>query len=124
MRLARDRVYQLDPASGHISSWALPTSTGPLGEPYQAILATRDGRVLIANLAARRVDIYSPSGKALGTLGKPGNMPGQFGQVGGLASDDAGALYVADSDARAVQRFTAAGHINALYWSPDDDEID
>jgi hypothetical protein len=122
--LARDRVYQLDSMSGHISSWALPASTGPLGEPYQAILATRDGRVLIANLAARRVDAYSPAGKALGTLGKPGNMPGEFGQVGGLATDETGALYIADSDSRAVQRFTSVGHIDALYWSPDDDEID
>lgn len=131
--LARARVYQLD-ASAWLAStgrgratplqWSLPAPSGALSEPYQAILATGDGRVLVANLASRCADIYSATGKALGTLGGPGSMPGQFGQVGGLASDATGALYVADSDSRAVQRFTAQGHINALYWSPDDDEIE
>jgi hypothetical protein len=122
--LARSRVYRLDSAAGSLTSWALPMPVGPLGQPYQAILALRDGRVLIANLAAHRVDVYSATGRPLGAIGRRGGMPGEFGQVGGLARDTAGRLYVADSDARVVQRLTPAGRINALYWSRDDDESD
>jgi hypothetical protein len=121
--LARARIYAVTTASGRITSWPLPAPSGALGQPYQAILALGD-RVLIANLQARRVDTYTPAGAALAAIGSPGAMPGQFGQVGGLARDPAGEIYVADVDHRALQRFGAAGAVNALLWSPDDDEID
>lgn len=121
--LARARVYAVATASGHVTSWPLPAPSGALGQPYQALLAL-GGRVLIANLQARRVDAYTPSGAALPAIGAPGAMPGQFGQVGGLARDASGQVYVADVDHRALQRFDANGALNALVRAPDDDEID
>lgn len=122
--LARARVYRLDAASGGQTSWPLPPPTGPLGQPYQAILVVSGERVLIANLAEQRVDIYTADGQARGALGGPGSWPGQFGQVGGLARDGSGHIYVADFDHRALQRFTALGRLDALYRSPDDDEAE
>ncbi len=121
--LARTRVYAVATASGRVTSWPLPAPSGALGQPYQAILALGN-RVLIANLQARRVDAYTPTGAVLPAIGLPGVLPGQFGQVGGLARDAAGQVYVADVDHRALQRFDSAGAVNALIWSPDDDEID
>lgn len=121
--LARARVYAVTTGSGHVTSWPLPVPSGALGQPYQAILALGD-RVLIANLQARRVDAYTLAGVALPAIGAPGAMPGQFGQVGGLARDAASQVYIADVDHRALQRFDATGALNALIWSPDDDEID
>lgn len=121
--LARARVYAVTTGSGHVTSWPLPVPSGALGQPYQAIL-TLGSRVLIANLQARRVDAYTPTGGALPAIGAPGAMPGQFGQVGGLARDAASQVYIADVDHRALQRFDATGALNALIWSPDDDEID
>jgi hypothetical protein len=120
--LARVRVYRLDLRAGALTSWPLPTPAGPLGQPYQGILARGDGRVLVANLGARRVDMYATDGRPLGALGRAGAWPGEFGQVGGLAADRAGHTYVADADSRALQRFTPTGHVDALYRGPDDDE--
>jgi hypothetical protein len=122
--LAASRVYRIDTRSGAVTSWPLPTPTGPLGAPYQAILALGDGRVVIANLTARRADLYSGDGRPLGAVGRHGHMPGEFGQVGGLATDAGGHIYVSDVDSRALQRFTPTGHIDAIYWGPDDDEVD
>lgn len=122
--LSRMRVYRINPATGAISSWALPMPTTPLGEPYQAILALDARHVAITDLGWHRLDLYAPDGKPLGFWGKQGIWPGDFQQVGGLARDMHGQVYVCDFDGRVVQRFSPSGKINALYWSPDDDEID
>jgi streptogramin lyase len=125
--LARARVYRLDPRrpdSGATSSWPLPPPGGQLSQPYEGILALGDGRVLVANVAAHRIDEYTADGRSLGAVGRAGSWPGQFGQVGGLGTDQMDRIYVADLDSRVLQRFTAAGHINALYRSLDDDESD
>jgi sugar lactone lactonase YvrE len=125
--LARTRVYRLDPGrsgDGAITAWALPAVGGPLGQPYQAILALGSGHVLVADVAAHRIDVFTADGRPLGAIGRAGAWPGQFGQVGGLAADHTGRVYVADPDSRILQRFTTAGHIDALDRSPDDDEID
>jgi hypothetical protein len=122
--LALTRVYRLNLASGATSSWALPAPSGPLGNPYQAILAASGDRLFITDLGQHRVDVYRTDGQSEGVWGGPGVWPGQFGQVGGLARDAAGLIYVADFDHRVVQRFTGSGEIDALYRSPDDDEFD
>lgn len=122
--LARTRVYRVSPAAGTWQAWDLPAPTGTLGVPYQAILALPGGHLLIANLAARRVDVYTVDGKSAGHWGGPGVWPGQFGQVGSLGRDQEGHVYIADVDHRALQRFTSAGRVDALYRSPDDDEFD
>ncbi|HZU78060.1 MAG TPA: hypothetical protein VFA70_14935, partial [Dehalococcoidia bacterium] len=104
--------------------WHLPRPRGDLGVPYQALLPLPDGRIVVTDLAAHRLDVFTSDGRPDGTIGARGELPGQFGQVGGLARGPGGNLYVADQDSRVVQRFTPAGHIAALYWSPEDDEID
>jgi hypothetical protein len=122
--LARARVYRLDTVDGAVmSSWGLPVPAGPLGRPYQAILALH-GSVLVTDLAAHRAIRYDWAGMHPRVLAGPGAWPGELGQAGGLARDDSGAIYLADFDHRAVQRFADAGQLNLLYWSPDDDEID
>ena len=122
--LALARVYRLNLASGALTSWPLPPVRGPLGNPYQAILAAAGDRVFVSDLAHHQVAVFRGNGQQLGVWGRPGVWPGQFGQVGGLAHDSSGNIYVADFDHRALQRFTSGGQIDALYRSPDDDEID
>ncbi|MGZ3662966.1 MAG: NHL repeat-containing protein [Ktedonobacterales bacterium] len=126
--LALTRVYQVELGGGVIRSWPLPTPTGSLGRPYQGILATTGGRVLVTNLTAHRVDVYCTGvtgvGRECGHIGSGGIWPGQFGQVGGMARDNRGDLYVADFDHRVLQQFTSDGTLDALYWGPDDDEVD
>jgi SMP-30/Gluconolactonase/LRE-like region len=126
--LALTHVYQIEPGGGVMKSWPLPIPTGSLGRPYQGILATTGGRVLVSNLAMHRVDVYCASvtdvGRACGHIGSGGIWPGQFGQVGGMARDNRGDLYIADFDHRVLQRFASNGAVVALYWGPDDDEVD
>ena len=126
--LALTRVYQIDLQSGVTSFWSLPAPTSALGRPYQSILALGNGRVLVTNLEAHRVDIYCAEGTGIGNacgyIGSRGIWPGQFGQVGGMARDKLADLYIADFDHRVLQRFTPGGALDGLFWSPDDDEIE
>lgn len=125
LALGQTHVYRFDlqHATGQATTWTLPTPTGALQRPYQAILALGGDRTAISNLATHRVDLYC-GGQPCGHIGVPGQQPGQFGQVGNLARDHNGELYVADFDHRVLQRFAPSGRLDALYWSPDDDEID
>lgn len=118
------QIYRIDPATGAIRSWALPAPTTALGNPYQAILALDANRIVVTNLGLHRLDLFTSDGMPLGSWGSHGVWPGEFQQVGGIARDSKGLIYVCDFDGRVVQRFTPAGKVNALYWSPDDDEID
>ena len=122
--LSTSRVYRINPRTGAISSWALPAPTTTLRTPYQAMLALDANHIAVTDLGLHRLDLFTPDGKPLGAWGKHGIWPGEFQQVGGFARDAHGQVYVCDFDGRVVQRFSPSGKINALYWSPDDDEID
>jgi streptogramin lyase len=122
--LSQSRVYRINPSTGAMSSWALPAPTTTLRTPYQAVLALDANHIAVTDLGLHRLDLFTPDGKPLGAWGKHGIWPGEFQQVGGLARDAHSQVYVCDFDGRVVQRFSSSGKINALYWSPDDDEID
>jgi hypothetical protein len=122
--LAAARIYYIALATGAVSSWALPAPPTSLSAPYQAGLALDANRILVTNLGLHRLDLYSSEGVYLGSWGQRGIWPGDFQQVGGLARDTHGQVYACDFDGRVVQRFAPAGRVNALYWSPDDDEVD
>jgi sugar lactone lactonase YvrE len=122
--VAKARVYRINPLTGAHSSWALPAPTTALDTPYQGALVLDANRIAITDLSLHRLDLFSPDGKPLGAWGKHGIWPGEFQQVGSLARDAYGQVYVCDFDGRVVQRFSQSGKINALYWSPDDDEVD
>ncbi len=55
----------------------------------------RDGNLLVTVAPVFKAFVISPDGQ-IRRFGKPGGAPGKFGIVGGIASDDAGRIYVAD----------------------------
>lgn len=120
--LSATRVYACDLRSGAITSWPIVTPPGEQGMYGRTMLALADGRLLITDPTAHRIDVYSAGGHLLGHIGQSGSYPGQLGFLGGLAQDGNGNIYVADEGHRVVQRFTPAWHVTTLYWSPDDDE--
>ncbi len=129
--LTKGHVYRLDTRSGATTNWALPTNFGGPNSGYQALLVQLSGRVLMANNVSLRVEVRCPGGSVCGAYGAASgqsqtgsDQPGQLGQLGGLAQDADGRIYVADVGHRVIQRFTASGHIDALYWSIEDDEAD
>jgi sugar lactone lactonase YvrE len=104
--------------------WALPVPSGALGFPYETLLALNNGQLLVSDLNHNRLLRFSGDGRLLGSVGGPGNQPGQFASLGALALGPNNRLYVTDSDHRVVQRLTLAGAVDGLYRGPDDDEND
>lgn len=105
-----------------LTQWTLPPPPGALRVPYQAILARRNGEILVTDLANNQILRYGPQQQVLPPLGKPGFLPGEFQGLGGLAEDPAGRTYVSDFTYRVIQRFTADNQVQAV-WSAPEDEI-
>jgi sugar lactone lactonase YvrE len=129
--LTNAHVYQVNTRTGEATNWALPTQYVGPGTGYQALLVEPSERMLMANNISQRVDVRCPDGSQCGTYGAErrqsrvlADQPGQLGRLGGLAQDADGRIYVADVGHRMIQRFTASGHIDALYWSVEDDEAE
>jgi sugar lactone lactonase YvrE len=104
--------------------WNLPPPQGALGFPYETLLALNNDQLLVSDLNQNRLLRFSGEGQLLGTLGGPGNQPGEFASPGALALGPGERLYVTDSDHRVVQRMTLAGTVDGIYRGPDDDEND
>ncbi len=110
----------LEVRDGNITTNKL--ATPPL-EYQLPMLVRRNGEVLLSDHQALTVVRWDPiNGKVLGTIGEPGLLPGQFGDVGGMAEDSAGRLYVADPVNRAIQRFGTDGKIDAVWSAQDPNE--
>jgi sugar lactone lactonase YvrE len=122
--LLAHQVWRETLATHETLLWSLPTPQGALGFPYETLLALGSDQLLVSDLNHNRLLRYSGEGQLLGTLGGPGNQPGQFASIGALALGPDGRLYVTDSDHRVVQRMTLSGRVDGLYRGPDDDEND
>lgn len=123
--LAADRMGRLLVVSEtrvvRLSDWTAGASLEPviadgLEAPRQIAVAP-DGQIYVSDHgASHQVKVFSPAGKALRTVGKPGKPasgpyePLHMNHPFGLAVDDAGRLWVAEND-RQPKRVSA--------WSPD-----
>ena len=67
------------------------------------------GEVVITDLRAHCVSMFSPSGKKLHSFGTQGSGQGQFDIPSGVAVDGDGNILVADRDNHRIQKFTAEG---------------
>jgi hypothetical protein len=102
-------------SSGAVITVTLPAPQDKLQTP---MLVRRNGETLVTNHETREiVRVNGTTGKVLGILGGPGFLPGQFGDIGGLAEDAQGRLYVTDYQHRVIQRFTPDGRIDAVWWA-------
>ena len=109
---------RIDPGSGSVMTHTLPLPEQGLQIPYQAMLVTREGDLLVSDLGNNRVFKINPQLDAItGKIGEPGVWPGEFQGLGGLAQDAQGRIYVADWQSRVIQRFTPDGEIDALWWA-------
>jgi hypothetical protein len=127
------QLYRLDPHSGAVTVWAanVPSSSQAaspaptfLRHPpvIRQVLALGSDRVAVTDIANAGVTLYCGDGHPCAHLGQLGPAPGQLEQTAGLARDTTGGLYLADMELGAVERFTPAFRVTAVFWSPDDDE--
>lgn len=101
--------------TGRIITNTIPTEAGPVQIP---LLATGTGEVLMSDHTAGHIVRLDPAhGRVLSTIGEFGKWPGQFGDIGGLAADARGRIYVSDYRNRVIQRFTPDGKIDAVWWA-------
>ncbi|NNJ11188.1 PKD domain-containing protein [Chloroflexales bacterium ZM16-3] len=112
-------IYVADSDNGRVQVFSqmgafVKVFATPGGTPEE-LLIDGSGRVLVADRQANIIRIYSAAGAALGTIGAPGVLAGQFNGVGGLALDSAGRIYAADSYNNRVQIFSAAGALLASF---------
>ena len=75
----------------------------------EAIAVGPEGDVYVADQLSYVVQKFGPTGAFLGEWGSFGAGQGQFGPIGGLATDAAGNVYVVDSSHDRVEKFASTG---------------
>ncbi len=121
--VSEQSVVRLDPASGQV----VPVVTTGLSAPYGLAL-DKQGNVYVTDRGeAMQVKIFDPSGKMLGTIGKPGGRPwlGKYEPEGmlqpaGITVDAAGKIWVAEQDdsPRRVSVWSREGRLLADLHGP------
>jgi DNA-binding beta-propeller fold protein YncE len=71
----------------------------------------RDGNLFVTSTMSARVDVFSPEGRYLKTIGERGNAFGMFDKPKGVAVDSFDHLYVVDSGWSNVQIFDTEGRV-------------
>jgi len=105
-------------STGEVMTSTLPPPPSQLRIPYQAILVRKNGEILVSDWAGNQILRIDPTGsKIIGTIGRPGFLPGEFQGLGGIAEDKEGRLYVADWQHRVIQRFDPDGKVGDVWWA-------
>ena len=99
---SNQRVQHLDPWGGYRAEWSIPVA-GPYNGPHLALAP--DGSLLMTAPERHQIQRYSPDGTLLGEWGSLGMVGGQFRIPVGLAVDQAGNVYVADTLNHRLQQF-------------------
>jgi DNA-binding beta-propeller fold protein YncE len=81
----------------------------------EAVAIGPQGTVYVADQLSYVVQRFSPAGAFEGEWGSYGGGRGQFGPIGGLATDAAGDVYVVDSSHDRIEKFDAVGDFIASW---------
>jgi hypothetical protein len=113
--ISANSLAQVDVATGQVETASLSPTQGEYQIPF---LVRHNGETLVTNhTAGEVVRLDSKTGQVLGTIGQRGFMPGQFGEIAGLAEDAQGRIYVSDWRHHVIQRFTPEGRIDSVWWA-------
>jgi len=98
------------------------------------IAVTPSGNIIVSDSLNFRVQLFSPEGGFLKTLGSMGHNPGTFSRPKGVASDSDGHIYVVDalfdniqvfdSDGGLLMAFGEHGNGVGAFWLPTGIHID
>jgi DNA-binding beta-propeller fold protein YncE len=98
------------------------------------IFTTPDGRIYVSDSLNFRVQIFSPHGEFIRSIGVAGDSPGTFSRPKGVAVDSDGNIYVVDAlfdniqvfdkDGRLLLAFGGPGHDFGKFWLPSGIYID
>ncbi|MFB0533767.1 MAG: PA14 domain-containing protein [Anaerolineae bacterium] len=99
---SNQRVQHLDPWGGYRAEWPIPAA-GTYNGSHLALAP--DGSLLMTAPEQHQIQRYSPVGTLLGQWGDDGTAAGQFHIPVGLAVDQDGNVYVADTLNHRLQKF-------------------
>jgi DNA-binding beta-propeller fold protein YncE len=73
--------------------------------------------LFVADVENHRIQAFTLDGKFLYKWGTVGNASGEMRSPCGVAVDDAGSIYVADTYNNRVQKFSRAVHVELRSWA-------
>ena len=108
-RLEHKRVCVCTVDEGYIGEWG----SGGLDDGQfwwpSAIARASDGRLLVADEALQRINIFDPDGNYIRHWGAAGEQPGQINRPAAIAVAPDDTLLISDGLNHRIQRFTAEG---------------
>lgn len=114
--LGQGAVQQLQIRGGGVDINRLFT---PPPEFQVPMLLTSRGEILLTNRQTLQVGRFDArTGALLGTWGASGSAPGQFGDIGSLAEDSRGRIYVSDPVNGVIHRLEPDGTASFVIWAP------
>jgi sugar lactone lactonase YvrE len=78
----------------------------------------KDGQVYVVDTGGFRVQIYSPEGELIRSLGGQGTGLGKFARPKGISVDREGRFYVVDAATQSIQLFDPQGHLLMYFGDP------
>ena len=87
--------------------------------------ADSDGRIYALDSSGGRVVVFGRSGRVVGTVGSPGEGPGELSEPTALAVSSGGEVAVYDFGAGGIKHWGSAGglpalrRLDAVFWGPD-----
>jgi len=69
------------------------------------------GNIYVADSRNQRIQVFSPEGRYLRTIGRKGQGPGEFAATSSIDFDGEGRLHALDSQQRRIQVFTPKGEL-------------
>lgn len=106
------RVSVFDETGSHLNSFRVRGwYNNVFNRPYLALDESRD-KLYVTDPDGKRVLVYSTSGDCLGSFGESGESTaaGQFQELGGIAVDEDGFVYISDSAAGKLGKFPPFHH--------------
>jgi len=83
-----------------------------------ALARMPDGNVCVVDVLKNRVQVFSPEGQWLRSIGRPGDSVGEFGRPKHVAVGPDGAVFVTDAFSQRVHVFTSDGQPLLAFGEP------
>lgn len=122
---SKQQMYVVDNDNHHVLVYGLPgykqtASWAAEGErrdqlqyPFFIAVGT-DSSVFVVDVINTRVQVYSPAGEVVGTIGGWGVDPGQFYRPKGVCVDPDNQIFVSDSYLGVIQVFNRYGNLKGV----------
>lgn len=104
-------VYSNDSLNKLLYSFPEDEASGAASLGLPVNITIRKDKVYAADFGHSKIKIFSTDGVLIDTVGSPGDRPGQFSKLKGIAVDSAGNIFAVDAAFENVQVFNKEGKL-------------